>query len=143
MQRLVRRYSFDKDFVMNTMVHPNLMVSYVNKDGYFLHSDTVNYHRNSDVTTIYAVLKRGYLPTIVPVMLLARTPRENCLSRCSQTLLPLSINLCCNSICCGRRPIPMPMQRSECRRTVGRSLFTAYSTGITRFSQHAGAGKEI
>lgn len=76
MQRLVRRYSFDKDFVMNTMVHPSLMVSYVNKDGYFLHSDTVNYHKSSDVTTIYAVLKRGYLPTIVSDVARKNTTRE-------------------------------------------------------------------
>jgi hypothetical protein len=76
MQRLVRRYSFDKDFVMNTMVHPSLMVSYANKDAYYLHSDTVNYHKSNDVTTIYAVLKRGYLPTIVSDVARKNTTHE-------------------------------------------------------------------
>ncbi len=59
MQRLVRRYASDQDFVMNTMVHPSLMVNYTNGEGGFLHSGNVNYHKSNDITTIYAVLKRG------------------------------------------------------------------------------------
>ncbi|HNE21176.1 MAG TPA: hypothetical protein PLE72_11425 [Azospira sp.] len=77
MQRLVRRYAFDQDFVMNTTVHPSLMVSYANSEGVFVESDNVNYHKSNDVTTIYAVLKRGYLPTILSDVARKNTTHEH------------------------------------------------------------------
>ncbi len=64
MERLVRRYASDADFVQHE-VHPNLMVDYADKEGLFIDTDSVTYHKSSNITTIYAVIKRGYLPTIV------------------------------------------------------------------------------
>jgi hypothetical protein len=64
MQRMVRRYAADADFIKNN-VHPSLLVNYANKDGVFIDTDIVNYHKTSDITTIYAVIKRGYIPTVL------------------------------------------------------------------------------
>ena len=61
---------------LHKILHTPLMVSYAGEDGYFLDSDTVNYHKSSDVTTIYAVLKRGYLPTIVSDVARKNTTHE-------------------------------------------------------------------
>jgi hypothetical protein len=75
MQRLVRRYGKEADFVQNE-VHPNLIVNYSNKDGVLLINDTVTYHKSPDVSTIYAVIKRGYLPTVVSDVAIKNTTHE-------------------------------------------------------------------
>jgi hypothetical protein len=75
MQRLVHRYGKDADFVQHD-VHPNLLVNYSDKEGEFIHSDVVSYHKSPEVITIYAVIKKGYLPKVVSDVALKNTTHE-------------------------------------------------------------------
>lgn len=75
MQRIARRYAGDADFLKKN-VHPSLLVDYGDTDGIFVDTDVLNYHKKPEVVTIYAAIKRGYVPTIISDVARKNTTRD-------------------------------------------------------------------